>query len=125
MSFGLIPEFIGRIPVQATLNELDEDALVDILVKPKNALIKQYQKLLEMDGVKLKFTEGSLRLIAREAIERKAGARGLRGILEEIMLDLMYDLPTKTNVKECIINEEVVLRSQEPMLVYENEAEWA
>lgn len=125
MSFGLIPEFIGRIPVQATLKELDEDTLVDILVKPKNAVIKQYQKLLEMDGVKLKFTEGSLRLIAREAIERKAGARGLRGILEEIMLDLMYDLPTKSNVKECIINEEVVLRSQEPMLVYENEAEWA
>ncbi len=125
MGFGLIPEFIGRVPVVATLDELDEEALVDILVKPKNALIKQYQKLFDMDNVTLKFTDGSLRHIAREALERKAGARGLRGILEEIMLDVMYDLPSKNNVKECIISEDVVDQRQEPILVYENEAEWA
>ena len=123
--FGLIPEFIGRVPVVASLAELDEDALVRILVEPKNALIKQFQKLFEMDNVKLKFTDGSLRLIAQAALERKAGARGLRAILEEIMLDVMYDLPSQPNVKECIISEDVVLHKQEPMLVYENEAEWA
>ena len=125
MRFGLIPEFIGRVPVIATLDELDEAALVDILVRPKNALIKQYQKLFEMEDVKLRFTDGSLGLIAQRAIERKAGARGLRGILEEIMLDVMYDLPSRSNVKECIISEEVVSGSREPILVYENEAEWA
>ena len=125
MRFGLIPEFIGRVPVTATLDQLDEDALVQILTEPKNALTKQYQKLFEMDGVQLKFTDGSLRLIAREALKRKAGARGLRGILEEIMLDAMYDLPSKSNVRECIISEEVVERNQPPILVYENEAEWA
>ena len=125
MRFGLIPEFIGRVPVLATLDELDEDTLLAILTRPRNALIKQYQKLFEMDSVKLKFTDGSLRLVAREALERKAGARGLRSILEEIMLDVMYDLPSRTNVKECVISEDVVLRKQEPMLVYENEAECA
>jgi ATP-dependent Clp protease ATP-binding subunit ClpX len=125
MRFGLIPEFIGRVPVIATLDELDEEALVAILVKPRNALLKQYQKLFEMDSVKLKFTDGSLVLVAREALNRKAGARGLRGILEEVMLDVMYDLPSRSNVKECIISEEVVQRKQEPILVYENEAEWA
>ncbi|HHO52005.1 MAG TPA: ATP-dependent Clp protease ATP-binding subunit ClpX [Deltaproteobacteria bacterium] len=125
MKFGLIPEFIGRVPVTATLEQLDEDALVQILTEPKNALTKQYQKLFEMDSVQLKFTEGSLRLIAREALKRKAGARGLRGILEEIMLDAMYDLPSKSNVRECIISEDVVERKRPPILVYENEAEWA
>jgi ATP-dependent Clp protease ATP-binding subunit ClpX len=125
MRFGLIPEFVGRVPVIASLEELDEDSLVEILVRPKNALIKQYQKLFEMENVKLKFTEGSLRLIAKEAFAKKAGARGLRGILEEIMLDAMYDLPSRSNVKECIISEEVVLRKRDPILVYENEAEWA
>ncbi len=125
MRFGLIPEFIGRVPVVASLDELDADALVRILVEPRNALTKQYQKLFEMDGVKLKFTEGSLRLIAEMALERKAGARGLRSILEEIMLDAMYDLPSRSNVKECVISEEVVKGDQEPILVYENEAEWA
>ncbi len=125
MRFGLIPEFIGRVPVIATLDLLDEDSLVAILTRPRNALTKQYQRLFEMDGVQLKFTEGSLRLIAREALERKAGARGLRGILEEIMLNAMYDLPSKSNVKECIISEDVVERKRDPILVYENEAEWA
>jgi len=124
MRFGLIPEFIGRVPVIATLDELDEESLMKIMVEPKNALAKQYQKLFEMDNVKLKFTDGSLKLIAREALERKAGARGLRGILEEIMLDVMYDLPSRTNVKECIISDDVVLRTKEPILVYENEEQW-
>ncbi|MBA2321989.1 MAG: ATP-dependent Clp protease ATP-binding subunit ClpX [Deltaproteobacteria bacterium] len=122
--FGMIPEFIGRLPVIATLDPLTPEALVDILVRPRNALTKQYQKLFEMDNVKLSFTEGSLQLIAKQAMERKAGARGLRGILEELMLGAMYDLPSRTNVKECLISEDVVLRKQEPILVYENEAEW-
>ncbi len=130
MRFGMIPEFIGRVPVLSTLDELDEDTLIDILTRPKNALIKQYQKLFEMEDVKLKFTEGSLRLIAREALTRKAGARGLRGILEDIMLDVMYDIPSRNNVKECIISEEVVERKRGPILVYENddagdESAWA
>lgn len=125
MRFGLIPEFIGRLPVIATLDELDEAALTDILVRPKNALIRQYQRLFEMDNVKLRFTEGSLALIAREALTRKAGARGLRGIVEDIMLDAMYDLPSKTAVRECIVSEDVVLGKHPPILVYENDAEWA
>ena len=126
VTFGIIPELIGRVPVLAALEELDEDALVEILTKPRNALVKQYQKLFEMEQVKLKFTDGSLRLIAREALVRKAGARGLRAILEEIMLDVMYELPGRSNVKECIISEEVVARTRGPILVYENEeAGWA
>jgi len=125
MRFGLIPEFIGRVPVVATLDDLDVDALVAILTKPKNALIKQYQKLFEMDGVKLKFTEGSLTRVAEEALLRKTGARGLRGILEDVMVDVMYELPSKPNVKECIISEEAVARTAAPMLVYESDAEWA
>ena len=125
MRFGLIPEFIGRVPVVATLDELDEETLMHILVRPRNALTKQYKKLFEMDGVQLKFTDGSLQEIAKKALERKAGARGLRGILEEIMLDVMYDLPSKSNVREVIISEDVVLQKREPILVYENEAEWA
>jgi ATP-dependent Clp protease ATP-binding subunit ClpX len=125
LRFGMIPEFVGRLPVHAALSELDEDALVRILTEPKNALIKQYQKLFEMENVQLKFTEGALATIAVEAIQRDTGARGLRAILEEIMLDVMYDLPGRDNVKECIISEEVVLRKKDPILVYENEVEWA
>jgi ATP-dependent Clp protease ATP-binding subunit ClpX len=125
MRFGLIPEFIGRVPVVATLDELDESALVQILTEPKNALVKQYQKLFEMEQVKLKFTEGALNQIAQEALNRKSGARGLRAILEEVMLDVMYELPSRENVKECIISEEAVQNKAEPMLVYESEAEWA
>jgi ATP-dependent Clp protease ATP-binding subunit ClpX len=124
MRFGLIPEFIGRVPVIATLDELDEATLIDILTAPKNALVKQYQRLFEMENVKLKFTDDSLTLIAKEALKRNAGARGLRGILEEIMLDVMYDLPSKSNVKECIVSEDVVLRKRPPILVYESESEW-
>lgn len=125
LKFGLIPEFVGRLPVLATLDELDEDALVDILVKPKNAIVKQYQKLFEYEEVKLKFTDGALAHIAKEAIKRKTGARGLRAIMEEIMLDVMYDIPSQSNVKECIISEEVAFKRKSPILVYENEAEWA
>lgn len=125
LRFGMIPEFVGRLPVHAPLTELDESALVRILTEPKNALIKQYQKLFEMENVHLKFTEGALATIATEAIRRDTGARGLRAILEEIMLDVMYDLPGRDNVKECIISEEVVARKKDPILVYENEEEWA
>ncbi len=125
VKFGLIPEFIGRVPVLATLDELDVDALVSILTQPRNALVKQYQKLFEMDGVKLKFTDGALKRIASEALQRKTGARGLRSIVEDLLLDVMYELPGKDNVREVIISEDVVARTQEPILVYENEAEWA
>ena len=125
LRFGMIPEFIGRVPVMATLRELDEEALVRILVEPRNALVKQYQKLFEMEDVELKFTDGSLGAIARQAIERKTGARGLRAIMEEIMLDVMYDLPSKQNIKECIISEETVTGNKPPMLVYETEEQWA
>lgn len=125
MKFGMIPEFVGRLPVLATLEDLDEEALVMILTQPRNALIKQYQKLFDMENVQLKFTDGALGAIAREAIKRKTGARGLRAILEECMLDVMYDLPSRDNIKECIISEDVVSRQKEPILVYENQAEWA
>lgn len=122
LKFGLIPEFIGRLPVIATLSELSLDALVDILKKPRNALVKQYQKLFELENVKLRFTEGALMAIAREAIKRKSGARGLRAITENTMLDVMYDLPSQTNIRECIISEEVVLHHESPILLYEKEA---
>ncbi len=123
--FGLIPEFIGRVPVIATLDQLDEKALIDILTRPRNALTRQYQKLFELDGVQLKFTEKSLDLVAREALKRRAGARGLRAIMEEILLEPMYDLPSKTRVKECIVSEDVVERKRPAILVYENETDWS
>ncbi len=119
---GLIPEFVGRLPIIATLHELNEDALVDILTRPKNALLKQYQRLFEMDGVKLTFTEGALRAVAREAINRRSGARGLRAIMEATMLDTMYDVPSRRDIKEVVVNEDVVLRGESPLLVYEKEA---
>jgi ATP-dependent Clp protease ATP-binding subunit ClpX len=122
LRFGLIPEFVGRLPIVATLDELDEDALVQILKEPKNALVKQYQKLFEMDGVKLQFTEGALRAVAREALRRGTGARGLRAIMEEIMLDIMYEIPSKGNVKECIITEDTITKKEKPILIYENKA---
>jgi ATP-dependent Clp protease ATP-binding subunit ClpX len=125
LRFGLIPEFIGRLPVIATLDELSIDALVDILKKPKNALVKQYQKLFEFENVKLRFTEGALMSIAKEAIKRKSGARGLRAIMENTMLDVMYEIPSQSNIRECIISEEVVLRHESPILLYEKEAEVA
>lgn len=117
VKYGLIPEFVGRLPVIATLENLDEDALVTILTEPKNALIKQYKKLFEMEGVDLTFTDEALKEIAKKAIERKTGARGLRAIIEELLLDLMYDIPSADNVKEVVINDKVVLGDAEPKLV--------
>jgi len=125
LRFGLIPEFIGRLPVLATLDELEETALVRILKEPKNALTKQYSKLFEMESVHLKFTEEALRAIAKEAMKRKSGARGLRAIMENIMLDVMYDMPSQPNIKEVVVSEEVVTRNEAPIIVYSKAAESA
>ena len=125
LKFGLIPEFIGRLPVVATLEELDEEALIEILMGPKNALIKQYQRLFEMESVRLKFTEESLRAIAKKALEKKLGARGLRSILEEVMLDVMYDIPSEKDIKEVVISPETIKRGDQPLIVYEHKAESA
>lgn len=119
LKFGLIPEFIGRLPVVATLEELDNDALVQILTEPKNALVKQYKKLFDMDDVTLKFTDGALLAIATEALKRKTGARGLRSIIENAMLDVMYDIPSQDRVQEVVINEDVIYNQAAPILVYE------
>lgn len=119
IKFGLIPEFLGRLPVIATLDELNEDALVRILTEPKNALLKQFKKLFEMEGVNLRLTDSALSAIAKEALKRKSGARGLRAILESCMLDIMYELPSSENVKECVIGEDVVLHKEDPILLYE------
>ncbi len=123
LHFGLIPEFIGRLPVTATLDELDEVALVDILTRPKNALVKQYQKLFEFEDVRLRFTDGALRAVAREALSRKSGARGLRAILEHAMLDLMYEIPSRDDVEECVVNEDVIEHGADPLLVVKQESE--
>jgi ATP-dependent Clp protease ATP-binding subunit ClpX len=125
LKFGMIPEFIGRLPVVATLEELDEVALVDILTRPRNALAKQYRKLMEMDGVQLKFTDGALRAVAREAIHHKSGARGLRAILEQAMLNVMYEVPSHKNIREIVLNEECILKKEAPLIVYEKQAETA
>jgi ATP-dependent Clp protease ATP-binding subunit ClpX len=125
LKFGLIPEFIGRLPIVATLHELNEEALIDILTKPKNSLVKQYQKLFEMDGVKLKFTRGALIAVARLALERNSGARGLRAILESAMLDIMYDVPSRTGIKEVVVSEDVIVKHEAPLIVYAKEAELA
>src|SRR5450432_2793265 len=125
LKFGLIPEFIGRLPVLATLHELNEEALVDILTKPKNALVKQYQKLFEMDGVKAKFTKGALQSVSKEALSRNSGARGLRAILEHAMLDIMYDIPSRSGIKEVVINDDVITKREPPLIVYSKEAELA
>jgi ATP-dependent Clp protease ATP-binding subunit ClpX len=125
LKYGYIPEFIGRLPILATLTELDEEAMVQILKEPKNALVKQYQKLFDMEQVRLKFTDGSLVAIAREALKRKTGARGLRSILEIAMLDIMYDIPSQTMVKEVVISEDVIYNREKPIVVYESLAESA
>jgi len=117
IEFGMIPEFLGRFPVIATLDPLKEEDLVRILVEPKNAIIKQYQKLLAMDGVELEFTEGALREIAREALRRKTGARGLRAIVEEIMTDVMFEVPSRKDIAKVIIDEEVVKGLKPPIYV--------
>ncbi len=125
IKFGLIPEFIGRIPILATLDELSLEALVRILTEPKNALVKQYKKLFELEGVELKFTDEALLAIAREAVNRKSGARGLRAIMESVMLDIMYDIPSTPGIRECIIGEEVITKGERPLLLYENQVGYA
>lgn len=121
LKYGLIPEFVGRLPVIATLIDLDEAALIRILTEPKNSLLKQYEKLFSFEKVKLRFTESAISAVARKALLQKTGARGLRAILEEVMLDLMYDLPSLKNVKECLITEDTISGAGKPVLFYENE----
>ncbi len=116
LKFGLIPEFVGRIPVISTLEALDEVALVRILTEPKNALIKQYQKLFELDGVTVEFTEGALKQMAAKAMERNTGARGLRAIMEEIMLEMMYDVPSRDDVEKIVVTEEAVAKKEQPII---------
>jgi len=125
LKYGLIPEFIGRLPVVATLNELMEEDLVRILVEPKDAIIRQYQKMFEMEKVKLKFTDGALRAIANLSAGRKSGARGLRAVIENTMLDIMYDIPSRLYDRDCVINEDVVLSGAQPILLFENKSESA
>lgn len=122
VKYGLIPEFVGRFPIIATFDDLTEDDLLEILRKPKNAIIKQYQKLLELDNVRLTFTDEALRAIARRALETKMGARGLRSIVENIMMDVMFELPSLKSVKECVIHEDVITKGEKPLLVFENGA---
>jgi ATP-dependent Clp protease ATP-binding subunit ClpX len=125
LKYGLIPEFVGRLPVITSLDELSEEALVDIMVKPKNALIKQYTKIFEFENVKLKFQQEALWAVAKEAIKRKSGARGLRAILEDVMLEIMYDIPSQENVKECVISENVILKREKPLILYESKTKSA
>jgi len=120
LKFGLIPEFVGRLPVIATLNDLDSDALVTILTEPKNALVKQYCRLFEMENVSLRFTDDALKAISSRAIKRKTGARGLRSILEEILLNTMFDLPDIKGISEVVINEDTVLKGAEPLMIFED-----
>jgi ATP-dependent Clp protease ATP-binding subunit ClpX len=122
IKFGMIPEFMGRLPIIVAADDLDVDMLVDILWKPKNALAKQYERLFEMEGVKLRFTEDALRSVAEEAARRKSGARGLRAILEEVMLDVMYEIPSLTGVTECVVTRDVVVSRGRPQLVREKKA---
>jgi len=121
IKYGLIPEFVGRLPVVATLEELDEDALVTILVEPRNALTKQYRKLFEMEGAELEFREDALRAVARRAMQRKTGARGLRTILENLLLDIMYELPSEENVTKVVVDEAVVSGETKPYVIYESD----
>ena len=124
MKYGFIPEFVGRLPVVATLHELDEEALVKILTEPKNALIKQYSKFFEQDGVKLTFNDDSLVAVAKKSLKQETGARGLRSILEDIMIDIMYGLPalSLSGVTGCVITGDVINKREDPLFVYENEA---
>lgn len=121
LRFGLIPELVGRLPVVATMEELEEADLVRILRVPKNALTKQYERLFDYDNIRLRFTEGALNAIAKEAIRRKSGARGLRAVMEEAMLDVMYELPSKPNVRECVISEQVIVNKDYPVVLFDNE----
>jgi len=123
LKFGLIPELVGRLPVIATMEELMEADLIRILREPKNALIKQYQRLFELEGIRLSFTEGALTAIARKSLERKSGARGLRSVMEAAMLDVMYELPSRENVEECVISEQVIQDGEYPVVLYGNSGE--
>ena len=125
LKFGLIPEFVGRLPLVAALEDLDEDSLVKILTEPKNSLIKQYKKLFDIEGVELRFTEGSHRAVAKMAIERKTGARGLRAILEKLMLDTMYEIPSMEGVKEVVVSEDTITKQEKPLIVYHSKKESA
>jgi ATP-dependent Clp protease ATP-binding subunit ClpX len=125
LKFGLIPEFVGRLPVVATLYDLDEAALVRILREPKNAILKQYQKYFELEKVRLTFTEDATVAIAKEALKRGTGARGLRAILEDVMLDVMYELPSLADLTECVVTRDVILGAERPILVSERKAESA
>lgn len=118
LKYGLIPEFIGRLPIIASLHSLDRDALIEILTTPRNALVKQYKRLFEIDNVELTFEEEALHAIADKALERKTGARGLRSIIEEALTDVMYEIPSKKNVEKCIVDKEVILTGREPTLVF-------
>jgi ATP-dependent Clp protease ATP-binding subunit ClpX len=120
LKFGLIPEFIGRLPMVAVLDDLDEPALIKILQEPKNALTKQYKKLFDLENVQLRFTEGALSAVAKQAIERKAGARGLRAILESLMLEAMYEVPSDPDIKEVIVSEDTVVKGEKPLIVYQH-----
>jgi ATP-dependent Clp protease ATP-binding subunit ClpX len=120
LKFGLIPEFVGRVPVVASLDNLDEDALVRVLTEPKNALTKQYQRIFELDGVALEFKDEALRAVAKEAIERNTGARGLRSILEKAMLEVMYDIPSRNDVKKCVVTAESIVNQEPPLLITGN-----
>lgn len=125
IGFGLIPEFLGRLPIITTIGELHENSLIKILTEPKNALVKQYKELFGIEGVKLQFTDEALAAMAKEAVQRKSGARGLRAIMEETMLDIMYEIPSKESVQECVVGEEVVLKKEEPILLYEQQKKQA
>ena len=119
IKYGLIPEFLGRLTVIATLGELNVSALIRILKEPKNALIKQFKKLMEIEGVNLRLTDSALTAIAEEAMKRKSGARGLRAIMEKCMIDVMYEIPSMENVKECVIGEDTVINQEDPILLFE------
>jgi ATP-dependent Clp protease ATP-binding subunit ClpX len=123
LKFGLIPELIGRLPVVATLDDLDKEMLVQILKEPRNALTKQYQRLLELDGVELRFTEEALDTVAVEALDKKTGARGLRGILESAMLDVMYEVPSEDGVEEVVVNEQAIQKKESPLIVMSKDIE--
>jgi ATP-dependent Clp protease ATP-binding subunit ClpX len=122
IKFGLIPEFVGRLPAIATLESLDEDALMKILVEPKNALTKQYIKLFRMEGVELEFREAALKLVAKKALERKTGARGLRSILEHSLIDIMFDLPSLHNVEKVVVDDGVIRGDAPPLMIYSDQS---
>ncbi|MBN1770207.1 MAG: AAA family ATPase, partial [Deltaproteobacteria bacterium] len=122
LKFGMIPEFVGRLPVIASLHELDRGALIDVLTQPKNCLVKQYQRLLEMDGVQVRFTPAALEAVADEAVRRQTGARGLRAVFEMAMLDVMYDVPSLEGAREVLVDEDVIRTGKRPMVVYDKKS---